>query len=182
MATETNGIATVNDLVVGKYLNPPGEYGNRCPTKALILTMGGGVPAIYESNQLVKYSDVTGNTREFVVYNWGSVPIYTIQFTLENTYYSASQVIMIGGQSIPARGGYALSSHGTHLIGSGSGDIKVVGPIIINGGSWTGTGKINLSAVTNLTNGTKPSQWNNSRQAYYFTSGTSKLKIDLNFP
>lgn len=185
MATGTNGIATINDLVDGKHLNPPGEYGNRCPTKALILTMGGSVPSTYDTNQLVKYSDVTASSdliRDFVVYNWGSVPIYTIQFTLENTYYSASQVIIMGGQSIPARGGYALSSHGTHLIGSGSGDIKVVGPIIINGGSWTGTGKINLSAVTNLTNGTKPSQWNNSRQAYYFVSGTSKLKIDLNFP
>ena len=182
MATGTNGIATINDLVDGKYLNPPGEYGNKCPTKALILTMGGAVSAIYDSNQLVKYSDVTGITRELVVYNWGNVPIYNLQFTLENTTYLTTDVVYMAGQSISARGGSGYGSHGENIIGAGSGYIKVVGPIIVNGGSWAGTNKIHLSAVTNLTNGTKPSNWNNSLGAYYFTSGTQKLKIDLNFP
>lgn len=58
MATETNGIATINDLVVGKYLNPPAGYSNnQCPPKEVILNMGGTVVG-YAQNQLIRYSDV----------------------------------------------------------------------------------------------------------------------------
>ena len=186
MATGTNGIATVNDLVTGKNLNSPSGYAsNQCPTKADILNMGGSVPSTYGTNQLVKYSDVTGTsniTRDFIIYNWGNVPIYNIQFTLENTDSLVRQDIIMGGQGIPARGGYAYGNHGIGIIGSGSGNIRVIGPILVNNSAWTGTGKINLSAVTDLANGTQPTTWTNSVGAYYFTSGTSKLKIDLNFP
>lgn len=59
MATETNGIATINDLVVGKYLNPPAGYSNnQCPPKEVILNMGGTVVGGYAQNQLIRYSDV----------------------------------------------------------------------------------------------------------------------------
>lgn len=182
MATGTNGIATVNDLVVGKDLNPLSYASNQCPTKEMIGNMGGGVNNAYVSNQLVRYSDVTRAARELMVYNWGNVPIYTIQFTLENSSSLETSAVYMGGQGIPARGGYSYGSHSIDIIGSGTGNIRVIGPILVNGGSWTGAGKINLSAVTNLTNGTRPTTWNNSVGAYYFVNSSYKIKIDLNFP
>lgn len=183
MATETNGIATVNDLVVGRGLSAPSGYSNnQCPPKSVISSMGGDVPSTYASNQLVKYSDVSINFRESIIYNWGSVPIYNITFTLENSSSLESDVKMLGGSIISGGGGWAYITHNDSIIGSGSGNIRVVGPIIVNGGSWTYTGKIHLSAVTNLIPGTQPSTWNNSIGAYYFVSGAYKLRIDLKFP
>lgn len=181
MATGTNGIATVSELEA-KGLNPISSYAsNQCPPKEIIVNRGGSVSSAYASDQLVKYSDVIIAFRDSRVYNWGTVPIYNIEFTLENSYYSESQVIALGGTVIPGGGGSAYSSHNESIIGTGSGSIKVVG-VRINGGSWTGTGKIHLSAVTTLTGGTRPTTWNNSLYAYYLVSGASKLKIDLNFP
>jgi hypothetical protein len=70
MATETNGIATVNELVSGKGLNAPSGYSNnQCPPKSVISSMGGDVPSTYASNQLVKYTDVSITFRDFIVYN-----------------------------------------------------------------------------------------------------------------
>lgn len=183
MATGTNGIATVNELVGGRGLNAPSGYSNnQCPPKSVISSMGGDVPSTYASNQLVKYSDVSINFRNAVIYNWGSVPIYNIQFTLENTSSLESQVIALGGGQISGGGGYLYITHKDSLIGTGSGNIRVVGPVTVNGGSWTFTGKVHLSAVTTLVPGTQPINWNNSIGAYYFVSGSYKLKIDLKFP
>ena len=181
MATGTNGIATVNDLV-GKGLFPPSGYtSNQCPPREVIVSsMGGAVPSNYASNQLVIYSDVTGDSRNFIVYNWGFYPIYTIQFTLENTSSLAKEVITMQGQNMAAGGGSAYNNHGISIINSGTGTIRVIQPIVINGGSKYGS--INLSAVTILANGTKPTTWNNSLGASNLVSGTYKLKIDLNFP
>lgn len=64
----------------------------------------------------------------------------------------------------------------------GSGNIRLIVPITVNGSAWTGTGKIHLSAVTNLTGGTQPTTWYNTIGAYYFVSGQMKLIINLNFP
>ena len=182
MATGTNGIATVNDLVTGKGLySPPNYSSNQCPTRQIIVSsMGGAVSATYSSDQLVKYSDVSANSRSFIVYNWGFYPIYTIQFTLENTSSLAKEIITLEGQTMAAGGGSAYNNHGISIINSGTGTIRVIQPIVINGGSKYGS--INLSAVTILANGTKPTTWNNSLGASNLVSGTYKLKIDLNFP
>lgn len=68
MATGTNGIATISDLIYSKGLNPPsGQYDpNRCPTAYEISTMQGTTSG-YQANQLVKYSDVTVNGVLFTV-------------------------------------------------------------------------------------------------------------------
>lgn len=182
MATGTNGIATVSELVAKGLKSIPGYASNQCPPKEAIVNGGGDVPSTYASDQLVKYTDVSITFRDFIVYNWGSVPIYNIQFTLENSSSLESQTIYMGGSQISAGGGYAYSTHNESIIGTGSGNIRVVGPVIVNGGSWTFTGKIHLSAVTTLTGGTQPINWNNSIGAYYFVSGSYKLKIDLKFP
>lgn len=60
MATGTNGIATIGDLIYSKGLNPPsGQYDpNRCPTAYEVSMMGGTITGSYQANQLVKYSDV----------------------------------------------------------------------------------------------------------------------------
>lgn len=60
MATGTNGIATISDLITGKGLKEPvfGPHDpNRCPTAYEVSTMGGTTSG-YQANQLVKYSDV----------------------------------------------------------------------------------------------------------------------------
>ena len=64
MATGTNGIATIGELISGKGLDSPAGAGwsntNQCPTKNAIIThMHGSVSGTYSSNQLVKYSDVS---------------------------------------------------------------------------------------------------------------------------
>jgi hypothetical protein len=41
----------------------------------------------------------------------------------------------MGGSQISAGGGYAYSTHNESIIGTGSGNIRVVGPVIVNGGS-----------------------------------------------
>lgn len=79
MATGTNGIPTVSELVVGRGLSAPSGYAtNQCPPKTVIVSnMGGVVPSTYSSNQLVKYSDVLK-----------AVSKYTLQITTLSTYAS----------------------------------------------------------------------------------------------
>lgn len=59
MATGTNGIATVGDLMQGKLLsNPENLLLTLCPTRTQIEGMDGIVSGSYSHNQLVKYSDI----------------------------------------------------------------------------------------------------------------------------
>jgi hypothetical protein len=62
MATGTNGIATIGELVSLKGLTPPypGYDPNKCPIAAEIVNlMGGVINGSYQENQLVRFSDVT---------------------------------------------------------------------------------------------------------------------------
>ena len=93
MATGTNGIATVNDLVGGKGLRPPLDYTtNQCPPKEVIVNgMRGIVPSAYVSNQLVKYSDVVK-----------AITIYTLRIITTTAYSSLALFTSTGGIPNPA--------------------------------------------------------------------------------
>ena len=92
MATGTNGIATISDLMTGKGLAPPpGPYdSNRCPIAYEISTMGGSAGGGYQANQLVKYSDVTKATVTYTL---------TIH-TYYNNYYRIALFTNIGAPSV----------------------------------------------------------------------------------
>lgn len=91
MATGTNGIATVSDLVNGKGLsNPQNLLQALCPTRIQIESMGGIVSGSYSHNQLVKYSDVTKATVTYTL----------IIHTYYNSYYAIALFPNVGTPSV----------------------------------------------------------------------------------
>ena len=94
MATGTNGIATIGELVSGKGLAPPpAPYdSNECPVSAEIgINMGGNIAGSYAMNQLVKYSDVSRRPKT-----------YTLSITTMTAYASLALFTLSGGNPDPA--------------------------------------------------------------------------------
>lgn len=96
MATGTNGIATIGDLIYGKGLSaPPAPYdGNKCPIAYEVsTTMGGSTGGGYQANQLVKYSDVSKITIEYVIeittsIDYSSLALFPNTSTIPNPAYN----------------------------------------------------------------------------------------------
>lgn len=113
MATGTNGIATVNDLVVGKGLSSAAGAGysdNQCPTRnAILSSMGGVVSGTYSSNQLVKYSDVS-KTIDGV--------LFTV--TIDNRNSNIAANLYIANRTQVAPGYYAFRT--ARMVGHTSGN------------------------------------------------------------
>ena len=92
MATGTNGIATIGELMSGKSLAPPpGQYNsNRCPTAYEVSLMGGTTPGGYQLNRLVRYSDVTK-----------PIATYILAITTTTVYSSLALFTTTGGDPYP---------------------------------------------------------------------------------
>lgn len=92
MATGTNGIATWGDLQFAFGITAP-DVSDKCPTKSEIEESGLLINGNYGNNQLVRFSDISGNIRDYQL-------IRGLQLVIENTTITRSILILSDNSSI----------------------------------------------------------------------------------